>query len=129
MGMRLAFAFVAVLSALPAAAMDFCSGSVRLSCVVDGDTVWLEGAKIRLKDIDAPEVVGGCESERLLSARAAGRLAELLGGGRIEIERHGQDRYGRTLGTLFVNGADVGATLVAEGLARTWRGKRENWCN
>lgn len=40
---------------LGAAPLDFCTGNVRHSCVVDGDTLWIEGEKIRLADIDAPE--------------------------------------------------------------------------
>lgn len=37
------------------AQFDLCAGE-RLTCVVDGDTFWLEGRKIRVADIDTPEV-------------------------------------------------------------------------
>jgi len=31
-------------------------GTVRRTCVVDGDTFWLDGNKIRIADIDTPEI-------------------------------------------------------------------------
>lgn len=114
--------------AQPAAAIEFCSGRDRVTCVVDGDTVWIEGEKIRLANIDAPEPAGRCVEERIVGARATVRLAELLASGELRIEREGVDRYGRTLATLKVDDVDVGAVLITEGLARRWKGSRENWC-
>lgn len=111
-----------------ATAMEFCQGPIRVTCVVDGDTVWIEGEKVRLADIDAPEPGGACVAERVLAARAAGRLAELLGQGDYMIERSGRDTYGRTLATISTGGRSVGAILVEEGLARPWTGRRERWC-
>lgn len=35
---------------------DKCSGSGRITCVVDGDTIWYQGTKIRLLDINTPEI-------------------------------------------------------------------------
>lgn len=126
-GPAAALALVLAVDPAAGAAMDFCSGPVRVTCVVDGDTVWIEGEKIRLADIDAPEAGGACEAERVTAARAAGRLAALLGGS-YSIERSGLDGYGRTLAVIVVDGRSVGAVLVEEGLARPWRGKREQWC-
>ena len=129
-----AAALAAMLAIAPApgwtagAAMEFCRGPVRVTCVVDGDTVWIEGEKIRLADIDAPEAGGACEAERVTAARAAGRLAELLGRGSFSIERQGMDAYGRTLAVIVVGGRSVGTVLVEEGLARPWAGRREQWC-
>ncbi|GGB10291.1 hypothetical protein GCM10011491_42820 [Brucella endophytica] len=62
------------------------------------------------------------------------RLAELLATGDPVIKRGDpgsgrvKDRYGRTLATIAVNGADVGDVLVGELLARPWKGKRRGWC-
>ena len=95
----------------------------RVTCVVDGDTVWINREKIRLLDIDAPEMQGRCPAERALAIRARDRLVELLRGRDVEIERDGTDRYGRTLARL----GDVGEQLVSEGLARRW-GDRRGWC-
>lgn len=95
----------------------------RVTCVVDGDTVWINREKIRLLDIDAPEMNGKCAAEIALARRAKARLIVLLGERRITIERDGKDRYGRTLARL----GDVGTQLVREGLARRW-GDRRGWC-
>lgn len=95
----------------------------RITCVVDGDTVWINREKIRLLDIDAPEMNGKCPAERAMAIRARDRLVQLLRAGRITIARDGVDRYGRTLARL----GDVGQQLVREGLARRW-GDRRGWC-
>lgn len=96
----------------------------RVTCVVDGDTVWIAGEKIRLLDIDAPEMKGKCPAERALAIRSRNRLTELLRARRVTIARDGVDRYGRTLARL----GDVGQVLVREGLARRW-GDRRGWCD
>ncbi|MGL5446584.1 MAG: thermonuclease family protein [Rhabdaerophilum sp.] len=95
----------------------------RFTCVVDGDTVWIEGEKIRLLDIDAPEMEGRCAAERAFALRSRNRLIVLLRGREVVIARDGVDRYGRTLARL----GDVGEQLVREGLARRW-GDRRGWC-
>jgi micrococcal nuclease len=121
--------FAIILLTSPVSAMDFCSGKVRVTCVVDGDTFWLDGEKIRLADIDAPESGGACQIEREIAAKASGRLAELLSSGTISIERQGVDHYKRTLGVVSVDGVKVAEVLIREGIARPWRGRKEQWCN
>lgn len=49
----LLLACVAVVSP-PAHAIDRCGSGKRITDVVDGDTLWLRGEKIRLQDFDAP---------------------------------------------------------------------------
>jgi endonuclease YncB( thermonuclease family) len=100
--------------------------------VWDGDSLRLgmtqEAEAIRIFNIDAPEIEGQCAYESDLAQRSKHRLAELLQGQRVEILRQGTDRYGRTLGSVSVNGSDAGESLVSEGLARSWSGRREPWC-
>jgi endonuclease YncB( thermonuclease family) len=97
--------------------------------VIDGDTIELEGERIRLAGIDTPEIFSPeCDAERMLGARAAAALAALLQTSGIEIRRHGEDRYGRTIADVLVNGRDAGEILVAEGYAVTWEGRRHDWC-
>lgn len=100
----------------------------RAACVVDGDTIWYRQEKIRLSAIDAPEISQPkCkgEHERGLKAQAflAAKLPEKPG-----IVRTGRDKYGRTLAKVLVNGRDVADLLIAEKLARPWRGRKESWC-
>ena len=60
---------------------DIC-GSIRRTCVVDGDTFWLDGVKIRIADIDTPEISEPrCDYEYQLGMRATHRLVELLNAG------------------------------------------------
>ncbi|KKC39894.1 hypothetical protein WH87_05045 [Devosia epidermidihirudinis] len=101
------------------------------TCVVDGDTLWLQGEKIRLKSFDTPETQGsqcGGKAEVALGNRAAARLLDLLNNNRWTIERFGKDRYRRTLATIRINGADVGDILISERLARRWPNGDEWWC-
>lgn len=103
--------------------------------VVDGDTVAIDGEKIRIANIDTPEIHHAqCDAERRLGKVAKRRINELLSSGDISITRgdpkdgRKKDRHGRTLATIMVGGKDVGAILVDEGLAREWTGRREPWC-
>jgi micrococcal nuclease len=124
-------------SATPASAspvtrsFPICSGPERTTCVVDGDTIWMDGVKIRIADIDTPEIgEPKCESERALGHQAKNRLRELLNAGPFELATSGrdEDKYGRKLRVLVRDGRSLGDQLVTEGLARTWGGRREPWC-
>ena len=110
---------------------DIC-GSIRRTCVVDGDTFWLDGVKIRIADIDTPEISEPrCDYEYQLGMRATHRLVELLNGGPFELRTIGsrdEDQYGRKLRVVTRGGRSLGDQLVSEGLARTWTGRREPWC-
>jgi endonuclease YncB( thermonuclease family) len=112
-----------------------CAGSHRVTCVVDGDTFWYRGAKIRLADINAPEVSEpGCAREADLGHRATERFLVLLNAGPFTLAANGdgtgrdRDRYGRLLRTVTRGGASVGEELVREGLAEQWKGRRGSWC-
>lgn len=98
--------------------------------VVDGDTFWYEGVKIRIADIDTPEVAARCPAEARLAARATDRMRELLSAGPFELRSvdRDEDRYGRKLRVVTRGGRSLGDQLVAEGLARTWTGRRQPWC-
>lgn len=109
-----------------------CLGGSRMTCVVDGDTIWAEGTKIRMADYNTPETGSpGCDAERELGERATSRLTELLNSGEVTLHAEGgrdTDQYGRALRVVKVDGRSVGDTLVAEGLAHEWEGYRREWC-
>ncbi len=108
-----------------------CDSTQRITCVVDGDTFWLQGTKIRIADINTPEVSQpSCPAEAALGRRAKLRLVELLNSGPFALEVQGRatDRYGRALRIVTRNGQSLGAILTAEGLAERWQGRRGNWC-
>ncbi|AOL24794.1 Endonuclease YncB, thermonuclease family [Erythrobacter litoralis] len=110
-----------------------CAGSRRVTCVVDGDTIWYRGTKIRIADIDAPEVSRpSCPREAALGERATRRLQELLNAGEFTLapspSGRETDRYGRALRVVLRDGKSLGEALVREGLAMRWGGPRREWC-
>lgn len=103
--------------------------------VIDGDTIHCNADTVRIATIDAPELrTSRCDAERRLAEIAKTRLATMLETGRITVaigdpaDGRKRDRYGRTLGIVLANDRDIGAALVAEGLARQWTGRRRPWC-
>jgi endonuclease YncB( thermonuclease family) len=110
-------------------------GAERVSAavrVIDGDTFDYGGTRVRVADIDTPEVRGRCPYETALAARATARMRTLLDAGPFELHPlssgRDEDRYGRKLRIVTRGGRSLGDVLVAEGLARTWTGRREPWC-
>lgn len=103
--------------------------------VIDGDTLWLrprqpgtgtgEGpVKLRLAGIDAPERCqdGGRQAREALAGQVLHRA--------VRVEPLGIDDHGRVLGRVRLEAqpgdgtleeVDVGAWLVAQGLAWSWR--------
>ena len=104
--------------------------------VIDGDTVDLdclgEGRfRARLTGFDTPETHRpGCAEEALAGQAATRRLRALVAAsGQIDAQLGRWDRYDRRLVQLSVDGRDVGARLIAEGLALPYGGgRRPDWC-
>lgn len=110
-----------------------CSGRGRVTCVVDGDTIWFRGEKIRLVGFDTPEISNpGCANEGRLGQRAKLRLQELLNAGPFSLsanpEGRATDNYGRNLRVVSRGGQNFGDQLIAEGLAERRGGRRNVWC-
>lgn len=93
--------------------------------VVDGDTIRLDGERVRLIGIDAPEI-HGCPKGRACApgdGQASKRSLQNLMNGPISIRRVGYDRYGRTLAHIYVNGVNVACEQIGRGQAvymRKW---------
>src|SRR2546430_8791987 len=91
--------------------------AVAVLRVVDGDTVVVSGgARVRLVQIDSPEVGSG----ECYSRRAAKDLRRLLpAGAPVELRADPLldrvDRYGRLLRYVFRGGLNVNLALVARG--------------
>lgn len=108
-----------------------CTGPVRTHCVVDGDTFWMGGEKIRIADLNAPEVSSPrCAAEARLGARATDALIVQLNAGPFalaEIDRD-EDRYGRKLRRVMRDGQSVGGAMVGAGVARWYDRGPRGWC-
>lgn len=88
----------------------------EVSHVTDGDTVWLRAAgrapiKLRLDGLDAPERCqpGGAQARAALRGRVLHR--------QVQVATRAHDVHGRAIGTLQLDGVDIGAWLVAQGHA------------
>lgn len=113
------------------ASFGLCHTGGGRNCVVDGDTFWFEGTKIRVADIDAPEThPPRCDREARLGEEATRELHRLLNAGPFSLESTGRDtdRYGRQLRVVTRDGESLGGALVAQGLARWYDGGRKPWC-
>jgi endonuclease YncB( thermonuclease family) len=87
----------------------------------DADTFYVDGVKIRLAGIDAPETDQLCmgrEATRwTCSIDARDRLSEHIHGRSIDCTTNGKDRLDRTLAVCSVEGQELNAWLVREGWA------------
>lgn len=93
--------------------------------IIDGDTF---DVRVRVSNIDTPELRGECWEEKALAQAAKARAIELLESGRFVLRAEGFDRSGRILATVELEDGDFGARLVAEDLAIVWRGRQGEWC-
>lgn len=109
--------------------------------IFDGDTfaakVLLEddikiSVRVRLINIDTPEIHGECDTEIKMAVRAKDRLAEIIPvGSVVELTDIKDDKY---LGRIDAHvttpsGLDVGDILIKEKLGRPYSGGRRNpWC-
>lgn len=109
--------------------------------VLDGDTVAAQvnlapdvgvTVRVRLRNVDTPELSGECDDEINMANRARDRVRTLLPRGTVvELENIKDDKYlGRIDANVFLSdGRDVGNILVRENLARPYNGgKRAGWC-
>lgn len=97
--------------------------------VYDGDSitldislglgVYLHNQKIRLIGINTPEIRG---KERPLGLQARDRLRELILDRDVIVRTHldRTGKYGRLLGTVYVDDVDVNQLLLDEGLAESY---------
>ncbi|RUT28237.1 thermonuclease family protein [Arsenicitalea aurantiaca] len=92
------------------------------TCIVDGDTLWVDGEMIRLKGSDTPEpqtsIFGG-RAEVELAHRASDRLMESLNTYNWTIERPGYDNPSRrrTLARFHIGNTTASQMLIDKGLA------------
>jgi micrococcal nuclease len=113
------------------ASFGSCKWGGGTDCVVDGDTFYIGGQKVRIAGIDAPETHDyRCPSELQLGDQAASQLQALLNLGGVTMTGVDRDRdaYGRLLRNVSVNGQDVGEALIASGVAREYGSGRRSWC-
>tara|TARA_B110000003_G_scaffold213524_1_gene212550 strand:- start:39 stop:518 length:480 start_codon:yes stop_codon:yes gene_type:complete len=92
--------------------------------VVDGDTIHLNGEKIRFTGIDTPELKQTCvkdKTKKPCGTKAKQMLINKIGNSNIKCIREGRDQYKRTLAECFVNNESLSSYLVRNGYAFAYR--------
>lgn len=108
--------------------------------VIDGDTlrvrarIWLGQellTDVRLRGVDAPELHGRCAAERERAREAKAWLDTRIAGRPVWLSNISGDKYGgRVVARLASqDGEDIGAALLALGLAQPYGGRRAKWCD
>ena len=103
----------------------------KLVRVIDGDTieamvdlgfnVWVKQT-IRLHGVDAPEIRTKNIEEKARGVGARARLLEIIadGGDKFLLTSHGIGKYGRCIGTLYIDDENINDLLLSEGLAESY---------
>lgn len=95
----------------------------------DGDTCYTNDYNsIRIEDIDTPEIKGKCNIEIKKALEAKEYINSILKKAKdIRIKINSKDRYGRYLGTIYVDGTNI-KLLLLDNTHTRYYGNR-NWCN
>ena len=92
--------------------------------IVDGDTIVLNGEKIRFSGIDTPELKQTCmkgEEKVFCGMFAKMILIKKIGNEIPNCKKEGVDVYKRVLAECFVNGESLSGFLVRSGYAFAYR--------
>ena len=88
--------------------------------------------RVRLINVDTPEMHGDCDSEIRRANAARNRLMELIpNGSTVELKNIKDDKYAGRIdaNVILPNGRAVGKILINEKLGRPYSGdKRARWC-
>jgi endonuclease YncB( thermonuclease family) len=96
-------------------------GAVR---VIDGDTIDVNGTRIRFHGIDAPEGRQSCRIEGVMQRcgdLATQALANKVGNRAVVCVPKDRDRYGRVVAVCRADGENLNAWMVANGWAMAYR--------
>ena len=92
--------------------------------ITDGDTIKIDGDKIRFSGIDTPELKQTCDKDGvkiLCGLNAKKILVNEIGNNKVTCVREGKDRYKRVLAECFVNNESLSSYLVRSGYAFAYR--------
>ena len=92
--------------------------------ITDGDTIKINGEKIRFSGIDTPELKQTCIKEGVNNScglKAKQILIDKISDNYIVCNKEGKDQYKRTLAECFVNEESLSSYLVRSGYAFAYR--------
>ena len=120
-----------VASAVPAV-VDYIFDGDTFSAGVKLDADVEITVRVRLINVDTPEMNGKCKAEKVMAQSARDLLGVLMPRGTVvELENIKDDKYlGRiNANVILPDGRDVGRVMIDSGLARPYSGgKRKSWC-
>ena len=92
--------------------------------IIDGDTIHLNGEKIRFSGIDSPEIKQTCNKNNEIvkcGSQPKELLIKKIAKNKVNSVREGKDQYKRTLAECFVNDLSLSSYLVKSGYAFAYR--------
>ena len=92
--------------------------------IVDGDTIHLNGDKIRFSGIDTPEIKQTCIKDGVINScgmKAKQLLINKIANYTVKCIVEGKDQYKRILAECFVNNESLSRYLVRSGYAFAYR--------
>ena len=92
--------------------------------IIDGDTIHLNGKKIRFSGIDTPELKQKCIRNGVKNScgiTAKKLLTKVIGNNNVDCVSEGQDQYNRILAECFVSNESLSSYLVKSGYAFAYR--------
>ena len=92
--------------------------------IIDGDTIHLNGKKIRFSGIDTPELKQKCIRNGVKNScgiTAKKLLTKVIGNNNVDCVSEGQDQYNRILAECFVNNESLSVYLVRSGYAFAYK--------
>ena len=92
--------------------------------ITDGDTIKINGEKIRFSGIDTPELNQTCAKEGVKNScglTAKQILIDKIIDNKVKCIKEGKDRYKRILAECFVNNESLSRYLVRSGYAFAYR--------
>ena len=99
-----------VLLAAPAWAQAVLTGEI--THVRDGDTIEVGGVPVRLNGVAAPEL------NEPIGQDAKRFMVRLVAGKAVRCELDGERSHDRVIGVCYLDGQDIGASIISAGLAR-----------
>ena len=92
--------------------------------ITDGDTIKINGEKIRFSGIDTPELKQMCTKDGVKNScgiKAKQILIDKIADNNVYCVNEGKDQYNRTLAECFVNNKSLSSYLVRSGYAFAYR--------
>ena len=92
--------------------------------ITDGDTIKINGKKIRFSGIDTPELSQTCTKDGIKNScglKAKQILMDKIVDNKVICIKEGKDRYKRILAECFVNNESLSRYLVRSGYAFAYR--------